>query len=475
MAPPRPRPTVGSMRLNGMDGTFVELEDGDASAHMHIGALLVFDARADGSVPSLDDLADHLAGRLQALPLYHRRLAGPATGMRWPEWVEDDHFDVRHHLRRVGLPAPGGWEELLEWGGDYFSRRLDRSLPLWDMVLVEGLADGHWALATKTHHSLCDGVGAVDVAHLLFDVEPVDVPEVAPEDLAGREDDDAHEAWRPPGFAIAKASLGAVVHPKRTLNLAAALAELLVRDELIAAPDLSINGPIGPFRRLHSVRLDLAEAKAVKAALGGTVNDVALAAVTGGLRALLLARGEALPERGVRAMVPMDIRRDDEHDGRLGNRISSLFVDLPVAEEDELQRHGLVCAATDQVKASHLPEGADALLALAGLAPPLLHHQVARSLFAKRLFNLTVTNVPGPQQQLYVLGAPLHTVWPLVPLAAEHAVGVAVVSYAGALTFGIVADRDSMGDLDVMVDGMVQTLRVLQATAHGVAHPEVAG
>lgn len=464
------------MRLNGMDGTFVELEDGDASAHMHIGALLILDSRADGSVPSLDELADHLARRLPALPLYRRRLAGPANGMRWPEWVEDDRFDVRHHVRRVALPAPGGWEELLEWGGDYFSRRLDRSLPLWDMVLVEGLADGHWALATKTHHCICDGVGAVDVAHLLFDLEPVDVPDRASESSSGAAGEDPqHEAWRPPGFAIAKASLGAAVHPRRTLNHAAALAELIVRDELIAAPDLSINGPIGPFRRLQTVRLDLAEAKTVKTVLGGTVNDVALAAVTGGLRALLLARAEALPDRGVRAMVPMDLRRDDEHDGRLGNRISSLFVDLPVAEGDELQRYGLVCAATEQVKASHLPEGADTLLALAGLAPPILHHEVARSLFAKRLFNLTVTNVPGPQQQLYVLGAPLLTAWPLVPLAAEHALGVAVFSYAGVLTFGIVADRDSMGDLDVVVDGMVQTLRVLQATAHRVADAAVAG
>ncbi len=459
------------MRLNALDGTFVELEDGDPAAHMHIGALLVFGPRADGSVPSVDDLADHLAGRLQTLPRYRQRLAGPADGLRWPEWIDDEQFDVRHHLRRVALPAPGGWEELLEWGGGYFSRRLDRALPLWDMVIVEGLAEGHWALATKTHHCLCDGVGAMDVAHLLFDVEPVDVPDVVPAPAAAEATAVDHEAWRPPGFAIAKATVGAAVHPKRSLSHAAALAELVVRDELMAAPDLSINGAIGPFRSLQSVQLDLAEAKAVKTALGGTVNDVALAAVTGGLRALLLERGEALPERGVRAMVPMDIRREDEHDGRLGNRITSLFVDLPVAEEDELQRYGLVCAATNQVKASHLPEGADTLLALTGLAPPLLHHALARSLFAKRLFNLTVTNVPGPQQQLYVLGAPLHTVWPLVPLSAEHALGVAIVSYAGGLTFGIVADRDSVGDLDVLAEGMTQTLRTLQRAVRGVASP----
>jgi WS/DGAT/MGAT family acyltransferase len=345
------------------------------------------------------------------------------------------------------------------------------------MVLVEGLADGYWALATKTHHCLCDGVGAVDVAHLLFDVEPVDVPDVGPVDAgAPAEDDEAgHRAWSIPGLGLAKAGLGAVAHPKRSFNHAAALAELLVRDELIAAPDLSLNGPIGPFRRLQAVQLDLAEAKAIKTALGGTVNDVALAAVTGGLRALLHQRGEPLPERGVRAMVPMNLRREDEHDGQLGNKISSLFVDLPVAEEDELLRYGLVCAATNQVKASHLPEGADTLLALTGIAPPVLHHEIARSLFAKRLFNVTVTNVPGPQQQLYVLGAPLQTVWPLVPLAAEHAVGVAIVSYAGGLTFGIVADRDSMADVDVMAEGMLETLRVLQRAAHPVAPPTAAG
>jgi WS/DGAT/MGAT family acyltransferase len=468
------------MRLNALDGTFVELEDGDPSAHMHIGALLVFGPRADGTIPSLDDLADHLAGRLHVLPRYHQRLAGPADGIRWPEWVDAEHFDVRHHLRRVALPAPGGWEELLEWGGGYFSRRLDRALPLWDMVLVEGLAEGHWALATKTHHCLCDGVGAVDVAHLLFDLEPVDVPDVAAggtgaPKAGGDAPAEEHRSWRPPGFDLAKAGFEAAAHPKRTLNHAAALAELVVRDELMAAPDLSINGPIGPFRALRAVQLDLAEAKAVKTALGGTVNDVALAAVAGGLRALLLQRGEALPEQGVRAMVPMNIRREDEHDGRLGNRISSLFIDLPVTEEDELRRYGLVCAATNQVKASHLPEGADTLLALTGLAPPILHHELARSLFAKRLFNVTVTNVPGPQQQLYVLGAPLHTVWPLVPLAAEHAIGVAIVSYAGSLTFGIVVDRDSMQDVDVLAEGMTQTLCRLQRAAHPVAPPTAAG
>lgn len=453
------------MRLSALDGTFVELEDADPSAHMHIGGLLVLHPEHDAAVPTLDELAGHLARRIGALPLYAKRLSGAAAGLQWPEWVDDPDFDLRRHLSRVALPAPGGWEELLEWAGGWFSHRLDRSLPLWEIVVVEGLADGRWALATKTHHCLCDGVGALDVAHLLFDVRP-EPTHVAPPPPAAAESAARH---RLPGFELAARALAAARHPLRTLESGLALADLVVHEEVLAAPDCSLNAPIGPRRRLQAAAVDLSEVKTITEALGGTVNDVVLAAVAGGLRALLEHRGEPLPDQGLRAMVPMNMRREDEHDGRPGNRISSLFVDLPVVEGDALRTYELVRSATEAVKSSREPRGADALLGLTELAPPLLHSVVARSLFAKRLFNLTVTNVPGPQVPLYVLGSRLEAAWPLVPLAADHALGVAVLSYAGRVMFGMNADADAMPDLDVFAEGLTRTLQDLQSVAHALA------
>jgi WS/DGAT/MGAT family acyltransferase len=456
--------------LTALDGTFLELEDADRTAHMHIGGLLVFGPGPHGT-PTLDELRRHLGERISALPRYRQRLSSERCGgMSWPDWVEHDEFDIADHVRRIGLPAPGGWEELLEWAGEFYSRRLDRTRPLWEMVLVEGLGGGHWALATKTHHALVDGVGSVDVAHLILDTSPD-----APSWTAGLTvRDDHHGPHLPrwlPGAAVARAVRGTAdvaLHPGHLRDLArdaTAIAELLVHEEVRAAPLTSLNRRMGDKRVLRAARLPLEEAKLVKSQLGGTVNDVALAGVTGGLRALLLERGEHLPERGLRAMVPVNVRGGDEH-GALGNRISSLFVELPVAEPDPLTRYLHIADATEAIKRSSQARGAASLLATSELLPPVLHTFLARSLYATRLFNLTVTNVPGPQQTLYAFGAPLRTVYPLVPLAAEHAVGVAIASYDGQLVFGINADRDAVTDIDVLAAGTVAELAELQRLAH---------
>ena len=226
--------------------------------------------------------------------------------------------------------------------------------------------------------------------------------------------------------------------------------------------------PIGATRRLATVHVGLEEVQHLRSALGGKVNDVVLCAATGALRALLLARGEDPPRQGLRAMVPVNIRREG-HDGELGNRVSSLFVDLPVAEADPLRRYELVRAAAEKRKAGGQALAAGAVTGLTGLAPPVLHAGLARSLFAKRLFNVTITNVPASPRRLYALGAPMVDVVPIVPLAAEHAVGIAVVSYAGGMTFGLCADRATVPDLDVLRDGIRTSLLELAAVANATA------
>jgi WS/DGAT/MGAT family acyltransferase len=475
-----------SEHLTPLDATFLELEQADDSAHMHIGAIMVFEPPAGTSPPTLRELTAHLEGRLGCLPRYSQRLATPHTGgMSWPEWTADPAFELARHVRRAAIPAPGGEPELAEWASGFFSQRLDRRRPLWEMVLVEGLEGGRWALATKTHHCMVDGVGSVDVGYLILDTAPrrrrgQPAPEVAADDGDGDGagpgsalERIAH-AWRgvlPTESLAAAAKMGAhgVLHPREALHSARAALDVIVRDELRAAPATSLNVPIGTLRRFEVVRVRLADMKEVKRALGGTVNDVALTVTAGGLRALMQARGERLPVAGVRAMVPMNVRTAEEHLA-LGNKVSSLFVELPVLEADTLRRYRETVAGSEALKHDgRQAEGTTAVMDISGLAPPLLHATLAQALYAKRLFNITITNVPGPQQTLYAFGSPLREIHPLVPLAAEHALGVALVSYDGDVFFGVVADPDVVPDLDVMLAGMRRALEELLQAAGSAA------
>jgi WS/DGAT/MGAT family acyltransferase len=475
--------------LTALDATFLELEQADESAHMHIGAVMIFEPLAEGGAPTPAVVTRHLERRLPALPRYRRRLSEARTGgRRWPVWEEDPSFDPAAHVRRAALPSPGGEAEQLEWAADYFSQRLDRRRPLWEMVVLEGLAGGRWALVSKTHHCLVDGVGSVDVGHLLLDAERVPP--------GGRRVGEGDPGWggQPPkrqgglrttarslgsgvvelaGAAgrlplrVARAGVGMVTHPDRAreaLERSRAVAETLIRDEVVAAPRTSLNDPIGAHRRLAVLRASLPEVKGIKNALGGTVNDVVLAMVAGGLRELLENRNERLPREGLRAMVPMNIRTASQH-LKLGNRVTSLFVHLPVAERDPLTRYQRQVEMAESLKAGRQALGSQTLIDIAALAPPALHSFLARSLFATRLFNVTITNVPGPPIPLYAFGTRMREVWPLVPIAAEHAVGIAVVSYAGELFFCINADRDTVQDLAVLRDGMLRSLGELRERA----------
>ncbi|MGE5407331.1 MAG: WS/DGAT/MGAT family O-acyltransferase [Syntrophothermus sp.] len=453
-----------SSQLSALDAAFLELEEADGAAHMHIGWAMVFEPPPGGAEPSLEKLRRQTAERLAALPRFRRRLSSPRVGtLTMPEWVEDAKPDVDDLMRRATLPAPGGEAELMDWLGDYFSHRLDRARPLWETTLLEGLEGGRWALVTKAHHCLIDGLSGASVVAVLLDTEPepsADSPGIA--ELVGEAGPEPEEAPRG-AVSRLRGALGggidAALHPRRTahaLSESRALVEVLVRDELSAAPHTSLNCAIGGTRRMAAVDVPLEDLKRVKTRLGGTVNDVILAATAGGLRRLLQARGEEAVNT-VRAMVPVSVRRASESLA-LGNRVSSLFVDLVVSEPDPLLRYRKIAAASEQLKKTGAAAGAEAVIRLAGFAPPVIQSAVARLTFTPRLFNLTITNVPASPITLYGLGAPMVRVVPLVPIFAGHAVGVAVVSYAGTVTFGLNADRATVPDLAVMRDGIEEAL-----------------
>jgi diacylglycerol O-acyltransferase / wax synthase len=473
-----------SDHLTALDATFLELEQVDRSAHMHIGAVMVFEPQPDGGAPPIERIREEFTARLPELPRWSQRLSTPHTGgLQWPTWEDDDVFDIANHVFEAPLPDPAGERELREWAEDYYSRRLDRTRPLWEVAVSE-LADGRWAMTTKTHHCMVDGVGSVDIAQTILDLDERAEPlrEGSPESEPSTE---AEGGKRGPGNGVlglvtdlagaglgvaragARAARGALrigvdtaAHPRESFGRARAVAELLYSDEVIAAPSTSLNRPIGPNRRLAVIRIPLGDLKLVKDALGGTVNDVVLAGSAGGLRRLLLSRDEELPAQGLRAMVPVNLRTATERLA-LGNKITSLFVHLPVVEADAKARYVSQMDEAERLKSGTQAIGSSSLLEITSLAPPVLHSVLARSLYATRLFNVTVTNVPGPQQPMYAFGSRMLQVWPLVPLAAEHALGIAVFSYDGDLFFCLNADRDAVPDLEVVASGLEDSLREL--------------
>jgi WS/DGAT/MGAT family acyltransferase len=440
-------------RLSALDATFLELEQAHEGAHMHIGAVLVFDPLPGGGGPTIGQVRAQLDSRLGSQARHRQKLSSPHVGgLSWPTWDDDDRFDVEAHVRHATLPAPGEERELLDWSSDFYSHRLDRTRPLWEAVLLDGLAGGRWAIAWKAHHCLVDGVGTADVVDLLLDPAPGSAPAPAPRAGSG-------DADRPP-------IQGGLLHDASALvSHVRSAVDVILRTELHAAPRTSINGPIGAGRRIETVRYPLDDLKTIRSALGGTVNDVVLSAATAGLRELLLSRGEEPPEAGLRALVPVNRRHVDEiHD--LGNRVSAIPIQLPVGEHDPLERYERLTAATAQAKHAGSAGGTSTLLSLAELAPPFLHSAIAGALDVTRMFNLTVTNVPGPPHPLYAFGARMERIIPIVPICEGQTIGLAIVSYAGELTFGLYADRASVPDLGVLADRIFAALLELDAIAN---------
>jgi WS/DGAT/MGAT family acyltransferase len=456
-------------RLTGLDASFLHLERD--SAHMHVAGCMVF----DGSAPSYDEFVAHIVSRLHLVPRYRQRLAFVPLGQGRPVWVDDPHFNVKFHVRHTALPSPGGDEQLKRLTGRVFSQSLDRARPLWELWLVEGLADDRFAILSKTHHALVDGISGVDIATVLFDASPEPMPVAAPE----------HE-WVPrplPSNAelLADALLeratvpGEIARGVRAMlrgprHVAGRMTEALggvgamAKAGLQAAPPSPFNVHIGPHRRFTWVRGDLAQFKAVKNALGGTVNDVVLAAVAGALGRYLRLHGE--PTEGVvlKAMVPVSVRADVER-GALGNRVAAMWARLPVGIDDPVQRLLTIARDMDGIKESGQAVGAQVLTELTGFAPPTIMAQAARLQARQRLFNVVVTNVPGPQFPLYMLGRQLEAMYPMVPLAENQALGIAIMSYDGQLSFGLNADYDALADLDALAEELRAATEELVAAA----------
>lgn len=457
-------------RLSPLDVSFLYLEE--PTTPMHVGGLAIF-AAGDGF--DHETLVGLIEQRIGLVPRYRQKIKWVPGHIAYPVWVDDPAFDVSYHVRRSALPRPGTDAQLRELVARLMSRRLDRSRPLWEMYLVEGLHGGRSAVITKSHHAMVDGISAVDIGQVILDVTPE--PRETPSDL-----------WVPspePGsVALLAGALGEVVRRPPALvdalrlgandlrstvgGLVGQLGGLLAAARTAArpAPDSPLNVPIGEQRRFATASTDLDCYKRVRKAHRGTVNDVVLATVTGALRGWLLSRGERLTGSTViRAMVPVSVRGRSEQ-GVLGNRVSSYFVDLPVGEPNPVVRLHQVSFAMKAHKQAGQSVGADALVRLGGFAPPTLHSMGARlaSGLSRRLFNVVVTNVPGPQFPLYAAGAQMLEVFPVVPLAKNQAVSIGLTSYNGGVYYGLNADRDAMPDVEVLAQLIEESLAELMDT-----------
>ncbi len=452
-------------RLTAVDASFLHQEG--ESSHMHVGGLTLL----EGPPPEMEEFLEQIRRRLHLVPRYRHKLAYTALDSGRPVWVDDPSFNLEFHVRHTALPKPGSWEQLRNLTARIFSQALDRSRPLWEMWLIEGLWDNKFALISKTHHSLIDGIAGVDLATVLFDLSP-DPP---PLRHSGR-------AWKPnpeppttelvaaglrgavrAGIEMVSGAMSALTHPDRSLERAREAAEgigEIVWAGLNPAPATPLNVEIGPHRRFVGVAAKLDDFKLVKNTLGGTVNDVVLAVVTGALRSFLIARGRRTEGLELRALVPVSVRTVGErHEG--GNRIVVMRGPLPVYIEDPLERLRFVRHAMDGLKESKQALGAEVIAGAQNFAPPTILAQASRLNFSTRLFNLIVTNVPGPQFPLYVLGRRMERVFPVAFLPENHALAVAIMSYAGEMNFGLLGDFDALPDIEQIGDSIAEELATL--------------
>jgi len=458
-------------RLNPLDVSFLYMES--PTTAMHVGGVAVFQPPEQGL--DYDRLVELISQRIALVPRYRQKVRWVPGRLANPVWVDDSEFDVTYHVRRSALPKPGSDGQLRELVGRLMSRQLDRNRPLWEIYLVEGLSDGRVAVVTKTHHAMVDGVSAVDIGTVILDLTPTP-REVPDDDWSPRPEPGAlslvthavTDLVSRPGQAVDTARTAAVDVRATAGKVLSVAGGVLAQARMMArpAPASPLNAVIGEQRRFGMAATDLDDYKRVRKSHGGTVNDVVLATVSGALRNWLLTRGEAVTATTtIRAMVPVSVRAD-QHKGELGNRVSSYFVDLPVGEGSAVMRLHQVSFAMRAHKESGSAVGADALVQLSGFAPPTIHSLGARvaSGFTRRLFNLVVTNVPGPQFPLYAAGSRMLSVYPVVPLAKGQAVSIGLTSYDGGVYYGLNADRDAMPDIDVLASCLRDSLAELVGT-----------
>ena len=462
-------PQAHGDRLSAVDASFLAQET--AEAHMHLGAVTIF----EGPAPAYEDLVAHIANRLHLVPRYRQKLAVPPLETGRPLWVDDAGFRLEYHLRHAALPAPGTEEQLSVLAARVHSQPLDRAKPLWEMWLVEGLEDGRFALVSKTHHALIDGVAGVDLVTVLFDLvatpEPVSAPpppwspqpEPTPAQMAMRGLSGlARAPWRLAGRAV-----DAATRPQETLQATADAAEGLSEIAWAAlnpAPPTPLNVTIGPHRRVSFVRCELDDFKRIKNVFGGTVNDVLLSVVAGALRRLLRGRGLRTDGLELRALVPVSLRTERDR-GELGNRLVAMRAPLPLYLSDPVARLRLVKQSMDGLKRSKQAMGAEVLAQMEQFAPPTVLAQATRLNFSTRLFNLLVTNVPGPQFPLYLLGRRLEDFFPVAFLPRDHALAIAIMSYDSGVDFGLLGDYDAMADIETLADAIRDSLDELLAAA----------
>lgn len=455
-------------RLSTLDASFLYLDE--PGKPLHVGGVVILDPPSGG----LDAVAALVRARLPLVPRYRQRVAFVPGHLADPVWVDDPEFDAGYHIRRSALPRPGTERQLLDLVSRVVSRPLDRSRSLWEMYLVEGLEDGRVAVVTKTHPALVDGLSALDIGQVLLDVDP-DVVVPAPEEWRPQRPPRQFEllleaveevAWRP-STALRTARHAATDVRSALLRVTGAAGSLLgaVRSAAFPAPQSPLNRSSGPQRSVAFARADLAALKQVRTAHGGTVNDVLLTVITGALREWLLSRGEpVLSTTTVRALVPVSSQGAD---AAPGGRVTPHLVDLPVGEPNPRVRLARLGYGMRGIVQDGPSIGADALIALTGFAPPTLHAvgvRAARGL-SRRLFNLVVTNVPGPQLPLYAAGGRMREVFPVLPVVRGQGLSIGMTSYDGRVFFGLNADRDGVGDVDLLAQLIEQEVAQLASDA----------
>jgi diacylglycerol O-acyltransferase / wax synthase len=455
-------------RMSTLDAGFFFVEH--ENVPMHLGSLALF----EGPAPGYEDLVRLVAAKLPLVPRYRQVVRTTPLQIFRPVWADDEHFEIGYHVRHAAVPAPGRKRQLRELAAKIFAQRLDRARPLWEAWLLEGLKGGQWAILSKVHHCVVDGIGGNDLMTAVFDLGP-DAVRPAPVE------------WEPESEPsvldlVAEGLRDTVSWPLRQLTGLSGLwtRPLLPPDQvwgfsrgltssaqrLTAASAASLNGPIGPHRRWEWATASLSEVKEIRSALGGTVNDVLLTAITRGFRDLLEARGELTDGLVVRSLVPVSVRGQDEQ-GVITNRVSAVLANLPVGEPDPLQRLALLRGQMDDIKRTSQAVGAEILTGMLGFTAPTLLALGSRAAFRlpQPLVQTVTTNVPGPRFPLFLLGRRLAKIYPYVPIGDNVRIAIAIFSYLERFSFGITADYGAAPDLDVLTKGIRRGLAELAELA----------
>jgi WS/DGAT/MGAT family acyltransferase len=460
--------------MSPLDASFLHIED--AVTHMHIGSVGIF----EGPPPGPGEVKDAIAARLPLVPRYRQKVRFVPFALGRPVWVDDPYFNLDYHVRRTALPSPGGDDELRNLVGRVMSQQLDRSKPLWELWVAEGLDSGCWALISKTHHCMVDGVSGTDLLSVIMssdresEVKPSGAwhPEREPNSVSLVTHSLSGRAGSP--YEATRTALAAVRGPRRVAKKAVDTGRGLVNFRTLLAPGAtsSLNGPIGPHRRWDWARARLSEIKRIRELHGGTVNDVVLAVITRGFRELLLSRGESVDDKVIRTLVPVSVRADEER-GTYNNKVSAMFAELPIGLEDPDERLRAVHEQMQHLKQSGQAVAAERLTALSGFAPAMLLALAGRvgTRLPQTAVNTVTTNVPGPQKPLYLVGKRMLEAFPFVPLGGHVRVGIAIFSYDGGINFGVTGDRDTADDIDVLCRGIEAGVAELLGTG---AEPEPA-